>query len=114
MQVYRGMDIGSAKITPQEMQGIPHYLVDVLDPKEDFNVATFCQMAKEAIDDIYDKAIANGASGGKLLGAGGNGFMLFYVDEDCQKAVRKALSDYRELNFTFDDEGSKVVYNDEM
>lgn len=66
------------------------------------------------IDKIYETALKNGAEGGKLLGAGSKGFMLFYVEEDNQKAVRDALSDYRELYFTFDDEGSKVVYNDEM
>ena len=66
------------------------------------------------IDDIYDRAVDNGAVGGKLLGAGGNGFMLFYVEEDSQDAVRKALSGYRELRFTFDDDGSKMIYNDEM
>ena len=66
------------------------------------------------IDDMYDKAIDNGAVGGKLLGAGGNGFMLFYVEKDSQENVRKALSGYREMDFTFDEEGSKVVYNDEM
>ncbi len=41
MQVYRHMDIGSAKVTEEEMEGIPHYLIDVLDPQDDFNVATF-------------------------------------------------------------------------
>ena len=66
------------------------------------------------IDRIYEKALNNGAIGGKLLGAGSKGFMLFYVEEDCQEAVRGALTGYRELKFTFDDEGSKVVYNDEM
>lgn len=66
------------------------------------------------IDRIYETALNNGAVGGKLLGAGSKGFMLFYVEDDCQKAVRDALSGYRELKFTFDDEGSKVVYNDEM
>lgn len=66
------------------------------------------------IDDLYDKAIDNGASGGKLLGAGGNGFMLFYVSDDNKDSVRMALTDYREIPFKFDDEGSKVVYNDEM
>ena len=66
------------------------------------------------IDKIYEMALKNGAIGGKLLGAGSKGFMLFYVEEDNQKAVREALSDYREMEFTFDDEGSKVVYNDEM
>ena len=44
MQVYRRMDIGSAKIRPAEMQGVPHHLIDVLDPKEDFNVVLFQKM----------------------------------------------------------------------
>ena len=48
MQVYRHMDIGSAKITADEMQGIPHYLVDVLEPEEAFNVVRFQEMAKAA------------------------------------------------------------------
>ena len=48
MQVYRNMDIGSAKIMPEEMEGVPHHLVDVLDPWEEFNVVRFQQMAKEA------------------------------------------------------------------
>ena len=41
MQVYRHMDIGSAKVTPGEMDGVPHYLIDVLDPRDSFNVVTF-------------------------------------------------------------------------
>jgi tRNA dimethylallyltransferase len=49
------MDIGSAKITKEEMQGVPHYLVDVLEPKEEFHVARFQSMAKEALKDIYEK-----------------------------------------------------------
>ncbi len=55
MQVYRHMDIGSAKITPEEMDGVPHHLVDVLEPTEDFNIVLFQQMAKDAMDKIYDK-----------------------------------------------------------
>ena len=55
MQVYRHMDIGSAKITPEEMDGVPHHLVDVLEPTEDFNIVLFQQMAKEAMEKIYDK-----------------------------------------------------------
>lgn len=66
------------------------------------------------IDDVYEIAMNNGAVGGKLLGAGGNGFMLFYVDKKDQPAVRKALSDYRELVFNFDNAGSQLIYNDEM
>ena len=52
MQVYRRMDIGSAKIMPEEMQGIPHYLLDVLDPEEDFNVVRFQTLAREAMERI--------------------------------------------------------------
>ncbi|MCR4675419.1 MAG: tRNA (adenosine(37)-N6)-dimethylallyltransferase MiaA [Lachnospiraceae bacterium] len=55
MQVYKYMDIGSAKITKEEMQGVNHYLVDVLEPKEEFHVALFQQMAQEALDEIYEK-----------------------------------------------------------
>ena len=55
MQVYKYMDIGSAKIRPEEMQGVKHYLVDVLEPDEDFHVVKFQQMAKEAMEEIYAK-----------------------------------------------------------
>ena len=46
MQVYRHMDIGSAKIMPEEMQGVPHHLIDVLNPEDAFNVVIFQQMCK--------------------------------------------------------------------
>lgn len=49
MQVYRCMDIGSAKVTPEEMQGIRHYLIDELDPSAEFNVVRFKQMAKRRL-----------------------------------------------------------------
>ena len=67
MQVYRHMDIGSAKIRKEEMEGVPHYLIDVLEPEEEFNVVRFQQMAKAAAEEIYAK--------GKIpLVAGGTGF----------------------------------------
>ena len=69
MQVYKGMDIGSAKITTEEMQGIKHYLIDVLEPTEDFNVATFKELAQGAINEIAAK--------GKIpIVAGGTGFYI--------------------------------------
>ncbi len=69
MQVYKGMDIGSAKITPEEMQGIRHYLIDVLEPTEDFNVASFKELAQRAIYEI--------TSQGKIpIVAGGTGFYI--------------------------------------
>ena len=54
MQVYRQMDIGTAKIRPEEMEGIPHYLVDVLEPDDPFNVVGFQQMAKAAMKKIRE------------------------------------------------------------
>ena len=69
MQVYKKMDIGTAKIMPKEMDGIPHYLIDVLDPKEDFHVVLFQKLAKEAMEEIYTK--------GKIpIITGGTGFYI--------------------------------------
>ena len=55
MQVYKHMDIGSAKIKKEEMEGIPHYLIDVLEPDEEFHVVRFQEMAQEAMKEIYSK-----------------------------------------------------------
>ncbi|WP_058485486.1 tRNA (adenosine(37)-N6)-dimethylallyltransferase MiaA [Defluviitalea phaphyphila] len=55
MQVYKYMNIGTAKPTREEMEGIPHYLIDEIDPKEEFSVAIFKQKAKDYIKKIYDK-----------------------------------------------------------
>ena len=55
MQVYRHMDIGSAKVRPEEMEGIPHHLIDILDPAEDFNVVRFQSLAKRALKEIYGR-----------------------------------------------------------
>ena len=69
MQVYRRMDIGTAKITPEEMQGIPHYLINVLEPQEEFNVVRFQKMAKEALEKIYH-------AGAVPIVVGGTGFYI--------------------------------------
>lgn len=55
MQVYRHMDIGSAKITREQMQGIPHHMIDILEPWEPFNVVIFQQKCKECLKGIYDR-----------------------------------------------------------
>jgi len=68
------------------------------------------QISNGKIDHYYDLALNNGATGGKLLGAGGSGFLLFYVPLERQAEVRKALSELEELNFKFDSEGTKVIY----
>ena len=86
MQVYRHMDIGSAKIRPEEMEGIPHYLVDILEPTQDFNVVLFQKYAKDAMAQIY-------AKGNIPILVGGTGFYIQSVlydidftqnDEDTQ------------------------------
>lgn len=89
MQVYRGMDIGSAKITPEEMQGIPHYLVDILEPDEEFHVVRFQELAKQAMQEIYE-------SGRIPIVTGGTGFyiqaLLYDIDftsQDEDSALRE-------------------------
>jgi tRNA dimethylallyltransferase len=55
MQIYRHMDIGSAKIRPQEMEGVPHFLVDQLEPSEEFNVVVFQKKARQAMEEIFSR-----------------------------------------------------------
>ena len=91
MQVYKKMDIGTAKIRKEEMGGIPHHLIDVLDPAEEFNVVRFQEMAKEALAGIYER--------GKIpLVVGGTGFyiqgLLYAIDftrEEQDKSFRERL-----------------------
>jgi len=71
------------------------------------------QISNDKIDYYYDLAIKNGAAGGKLLGAGGSGFLLIYVPLSKQKSVRNVLTELYELNFSFENEGSKVIYYNE-
>lgn len=63
-----------------------------------------------SIDELYEKGIKAGALGGKLLGAGGGGFLLFYVQPDNQDKVREALSDLMEVPFKFENSGTRVIY----
>lgn len=89
MQIYKYMDIGSAKIMPEEMEGVPHHLVDVLDPREEFNVFRFQEMAKEAMRGIYGR-------GHVPIVVGGTGFyiqaLLYDIDftrQEDQGALRQ-------------------------
>ncbi len=69
MQIYRGMDIGTAKPTLDEMQGIPHHMIDVADPTEDFSVSRYCEMATPIVEDIL-------ARGKTAIIAGGTGLYM--------------------------------------
>ncbi len=77
MQVYRGMDIGTAKVTKEETCGVPHHLIDVLDPKDPFNVMTFRSMVKDAVRGIASR-------GNVPVLVGGTGFYIQSVLYDVQ------------------------------
>ena len=69
MQIYRRMDIGTAKPTREEMQDIPHYMIDICEPDEDFSVSRYCDMAAPIVDDIL-------ARGKTAIIAGGTGLYM--------------------------------------
>ena len=94
MQVYKRMDIGTAKIMPDEMDGVKHYLIDILEPTESFNIFLFKKMASEAIEEIYVK--------GKIpIIVGGTGFYIqsvlydvsFNEEEDKDNSIRNELEE---------------------
>ena len=86
-QVYKHMDIGSAKIRPEEMEGIPHYLVDELEPSEEFNVVVFQQKTKQYMQEIYER-------GHIPILVGGTGFYIQAVLYD--------------INFSVDDDNHQI------
>ena len=105
MQVYKNMDIGSAKITKEEMDGVPHYLVDVLDPKEEFNVVRFKDMAKEAMDKIY-------ANGHIPIVVGGTGFYIQALLYDIDFTKEEDDKTYRcELEKLAEEKGASYLHN---
>lgn len=96
MQVYKYMDIGSAKIMPEEMDGVRHYLVDELDPSDEFHVVRFVEMAKQALKEIT-------ANGQIPIVVGGTGFyiqaLLYDIDfteQECDSAYRRQLEELAE------------------
>ena len=104
MQVYRHMDIGSAKIRQEEMEGVPHYLIDVLEPEEEFNVVRFQQMAKAAAEEIYAK--------GKIpLVAGGTGFYIQALLYDIDFTENDGDTSYRRsLEKTAEEKGGEYLH----
>lgn len=88
MQVYRGMDIGTAKIHPEEMQGVPHHLIDILSPQEAFHVADFQKRCKHCMQEIYQR--------NKIpILVGGTGFYIQAVLYDIQFPETEADESYR-------------------
>lgn len=105
MQVYRYMDVGSAKITPDEMDGVPHHLVDVLDPTEDFNIVLFQQLAKKSMEEIYSK--------GRIpILVGGTGFYIQAITRDIDFTQSEQDDSYRkELEVLAAEKGSSFLHD---
>lgn len=104
MQVYRGLDIGSAKIKPREKEGVPHHLIDVLEPEEDFHVVKFKQMADEAIDSILRR-------GSIPIITGGTGFYIQAVLYDIDFTEANEDGEYRQkLRRTADEQGPEALH----
>lgn len=104
MQVYKEMNIGSAKIQPEEMKGVPHYLVDEIEPEEEFNVVRFQTMAKNAMKTIYQK--------GKIpVIVGGTGFYIQALLYDIDFTDTTEDFDYRrELEQLAQEKGNEFLH----
>lgn len=104
MQVYRHMDIGSAKILPEQMEGVPHHLIDCLEPEEEFNVVRFQQMALEAMEGIYQR--------GRIpILTGGTGFYIQAITGDIDFTSHGEDTTYRrELEKQAAEEGAEVLH----
>lgn len=96
MQVYRGMDVGTAKIRKEEMEGVPHFLIDAFDPDEEFNIVIFQQLAKQAMEEIY-------ARGHIPMIVGGTGFyiqsILYDIDFSQGDGENEALREHLEKEY---------------
>lgn len=105
MQVYRGMDIGTAKIMPNEMQGIKHYLIDELSPEEEFNVVKFKELAMKYVEEIYAK--------GKIpIVVGGTGFYIQALLYDVQFDLTEDDHSYRgELEEIAAEKGASFLHD---
>ena len=104
MQIYKYMDIGSAKIKPEEMQGVPHYLVDELMPDEEFHIVRFQQMAKAAMEKIY-------SHGHIPILVGGTGFYIQAVTRDIDFTEAIQEDGYRkELEALAEENGPEYLH----
>lgn len=106
IQVYKGMDIGSAKVTKEEMCGIRHHLIDVLEPSEEFNITVFQRLAKAAIEDIYSR--------GKVpILAGGTGFYIQSVLYDIDFTENEENSEIREelVRISLEENGKDILFD---
>ncbi len=119
-------NMGSKQQQLRQMRGMVDRAVEILN--SDTDLTAFGELLHQSwllkrelssaisnsvVDGIYDTARANGAIGGKLLGAGDAGFMIFFVPPEKQDAVKQALSQYLRVPFSFETEGSTIIHYDE-
>lgn len=105
MQVYKHMDVGSAKITPEEMDGVRHYLVDELEPFDEFHVVKFQEYAKKYLNEIY-------AHGKIPIIAGGTGFYIQALLNDIDFTEQESDSAYRkELEALAEEHGNQYFHD---
>lgn len=105
MQIYKYMDIGSAKITKEEMKGIKHHLIDVVEPHEEFNVASFKSLAGNAIKDIWSRGKFPIIAGGTGLYINSLIYNYDFTDADRDDNYREYLTNLAE------DKGREYVHN---
>ncbi len=107
MQVYRYMNIGTAKITKKQMQNVPHYLIDEFDPKDEFHVVRFQEYAKRYMDEIYSK-------GSIPILVGGTGFYIQAVLYDIDFTKVEAQEDYRKELLAFAKEHGEPALHEKL
>ena len=104
MQVYKHMDIGSAKIRPEEMEGVPHHLIDILEPWEEFNVVVFQKHCLECMEQIYDRSHI------PIL-VGGTGFYIQAVLRGIDFTENEENTEYRKkLELLAEEQGSESLH----
>ena len=84
----------------------------ILDENWQLKKSLSAGISDDWVDRCYERARQNGATGGKLLGAGGCGFLLLYCDQSEQDRLRRDFADLRELKFSFDDDGTQVIFRE--
>ena len=105
MQIYKYMDIGTAKPDMEERQGIPHHLIDIVNPDEAFSVARYCQLAKEAIDSIH-------AKGKPAVMVGGTGLYVDSLVNNIKFSEISADEEYRsKMEKLAEEKGNEHIHN---
>ncbi len=106
MQIYKGMDIATAKPDAEEMSGIPHHLISIISPDEEFSVSRFCDLAGEAVKDIVSRGKVPVLAGGTGLYVDNFLGNTTFLENTKNDAIRK------ELNERVEKEGTESLYNE--